>query len=94
MGGGWCVGEGELAWEDRTGGCQARQSVRQLTGAGEGEGKVSRVRGSSLGMQPPHSPGGEEGERRGKEPRVLASLPPAEKGQWGAAVDKKVPPQK
>lgn len=35
----WASGGGvgeELAWEDRMGGSQARQSMKQLTGAGKG----------------------------------------------------------
>lgn len=32
----WGRGGEELAWEDRMGGSQARQSMKQLTGAGKG----------------------------------------------------------
>lgn len=36
----WAWGEGReaLAWEERMGGSQARQSMKQLTGAGKGGG--------------------------------------------------------
>lgn len=38
----WGRGGEELAWEDRMGGSQARQSMKQLTGAGKGGGGEKR----------------------------------------------------
>lgn len=40
----WGRGGEELAWEDRMGGSQARQSMKQLTGAGKG------VRGEEVSL--------------------------------------------
>lgn len=63
-------GEGEeLAWEDRMGGSQARQSMKQLTGAGkggQGEEKGEPSRGSGYLGMPPSPQGAEWDERKGQ----------------------------
>lgn len=66
----WAWGEGRevLAWEDRMGGSQARQSMKQLTGAGkggqgEGRGKLSRGLGN-LGDAPITPQEAEQNERK------------------------------
>lgn len=60
----WAWGEGareELAWEDRRGGGQARQSMKQLTGAGkggQGEEKGEQRIWNTGGCHCCHTPGG------------------------------------
>lgn len=76
------------------GGSQARQSMKQLTGAGKGgreKRKVSRGFGI-LGDATVTPQGAEQDDRKGhsmwaKGLEVLATFSPDEKGNWGGAVD-------
>lgn len=73
-------GEGEeLAWEDRMGGSQARQSMKQLTGAGKGGREKRRVSRAGVWdiwgcLRHPRALSGMRGRVRGLWAKVLGVL--------------------
>lgn len=90
----WAWGEGageELAWEDRRGGSQARQSMKQLTGAekgDQGEEKGESVDLEYWGMPLLPHPRGLSGMRKGQRlvgqrSRDSSHLSPNKRGSWG-----------